>query len=84
MILPSKGISRERSLIGIGSFILANIDTPRSSSELWHSYNKDQSSGYISFEWFCLAISLLFSMGLVDVIGGLLGRGGGSGVQAAE
>lgn len=74
MILPTKGISPERSLIAIGSFVLANIDAPRSPSELWHSYNHQTTSGYVAYEWFCLTFSLLYAMDLVEMSGGLLKR----------
>lgn len=74
MILPTKGISPERSLIAIGSFVLSNIEPPRSPSEVWHSYNQSGPRSYVTYDWFCLAISLLFAMGLVEMSGDLLGR----------
>ncbi|MGJ9406342.1 ABC-three component system middle component 6 [Nesterenkonia aurantiaca] len=74
MILPTKGIAPERSLIAVGSLVLENLDTARSPSELWHLCNVQEESSYIAYEWFCLAISLLYAMGLVDKSNGLLER----------
>lgn len=74
MILPTKGISPERSLIAIGSFVLANAESPRSPSEIWHSYVRSGPRSYVTYEWFCLAVSLLFAMDLVEMSGDLLER----------
>lgn len=77
MILPTKRISAERSLLGVGARLLTHATEPKSVSQLWHDYRRDVESGAgrpVGFDWFVLALDLLFTMGLVELSGDLIMR----------
>lgn len=76
MMLPTKGISPDRSLIAVGSHVLAELKSEgaKSSVELWHSCNRRPGSAYVGYDWFCLALSLLYSLGLIGLRDGLIRR----------
>ena len=74
VILPTKGITPDRSLIAIGSFVLVSLKSERSVVQLWQEYNEKHSSSYVSYDWFCLATSFLYSLGLVELVRGQLRR----------
>ena len=70
MILPTKGISPERSLLGIGAEILDIIKRPMSVSEVWTIYKRRTNRGqrdFVSFDWFILTLDLLYAMGAVSL-----------------
>lgn len=78
MLLPTKGLSPERALITIGAQILEDLDEPMSISSLWQrcraKYAQDTSSQRVTFDWFTMALSTLFTLNLValmdyDIIG---------------
>jgi hypothetical protein len=71
MILPSKHLSQERALLTVGSLILAHLESPRSVSELWeklreHRSRQDESLA-ISFDWFTLALTFLFTIQAIEL-----------------
>ncbi len=70
MILPTKGISVDRSLLAIGEAIVANLEQPRSVTEAWRDFQiewrQTQGSERVTFDWFALAVSMLYALGLVD------------------
>ena len=71
MILPSKHLSERRALISVGSLILAELESPRSVSELWEKVragrNDDDDRSAISFDWFTLAVTFLFAIQAVEL-----------------
>jgi ABC-three component (ABC-3C) system Middle Component 6 len=80
MILPSKKLSPENSLIYIGGKVLAVLDEPKTVSRVWEEfmnmYTKDQSVNIpqITYDWFVLALDLLFVLGAIDLSQGRLRR----------
>lgn len=70
MLLPSKGVSSERALITIGSELLPLLTDPVSITGLWERFKdlrgRRTSHEKITFDWFALALALLFSMGLIE------------------
>jgi hypothetical protein len=76
MILPAKHIPPERSLSGIGADILRALDTPRTVSETWTRMKmlRLESASPITFDWFVLAISWLYSISAVKLEDGMLSR----------
>jgi hypothetical protein len=74
VILPSKHIPTERALIGVGGQILALLATPSTVSGLWDRVRKQRSEAPIEYNWFILAIDLLFIIGAVQFDRGLLQR----------
>ena len=74
MILPTKHLRSESSLIYIGGIIQnALVSGPLSVDQLWRStksiycartYNND-----ITYDWFVLALSLLYEIGNITLVG---------------
>lgn len=70
MILPTKRIPEERALIRIGGDILVLLEEPRTISRLWNLLKeKRQKRGAkteITFDWFVLALDVLYSVGSIQ------------------
>jgi hypothetical protein len=79
MILPTKHLPPDRALLGIGAEILSQLMEPRSVSELWEAVQKarsrTQNTAPLSFDWFVLALNLLYAISAVDYSNDLLRRG---------
>ena len=41
MILPKKHINFSQSLLGLGSYVLRNLASPKSIDDLWRMYTED-------------------------------------------
>lgn len=69
MILPTKRIPEERALIRIGADILVLLDEPRTITRLWNlvkeKRQKRSSKTEITFDWFVLALDVLYSVGSI-------------------
>jgi hypothetical protein len=78
MILPSKHLRQDRSLIGVGAEILTLLERDRTVSSVWERVKSErgQNDGVpgISFDWFVLALDFLFTAGAVDFVDGRLRR----------
>jgi hypothetical protein len=75
MILPSKHIGPDRALLTIGAEILANLDRPHSVSVVWDKIRaRGGDHSRISYDWFLLALDLLFALGAVEYQSGALSR----------
>ena len=72
MILPSKHISQDQALIGVGAVILQHVDTPQTVTSLWESVCQHASIG--TFERFVLALDMLHIAGVISLEDGLLVR----------
>lgn len=66
MIMPTKHINFSESLLGFGSYILSNIDTPKSIDDLWKKYKSDlENKLYFakhSFDNFVLTVVFLYAI----------------------
>jgi hypothetical protein len=80
MILPSKKIRPENSLIYIGGKILDLLDEPKTVSQLWEEFKIKRMSDFnlkapeITYDWFVLALDLLFVLGTFELLQGKLHR----------
>ena len=72
MILPTKHISTNRSLLGLGAIVLKALHAPQTVSRLWERV-RGQSDA-LNFERFVLALDLLFALGAVEFSDGLVQR----------
>lgn len=72
MILPTKHISEDQALLGIGALLLTYLQRPQSVTSLWNDVRKHPSIG--TFQRFILALDFLYIMGTIDFKGGLLHR----------
>lgn len=69
MLLPTKGISAERALLTVGARLISVLDSPATVSGLWERFTRatqdSSSTSKITFDWFAIALSMLFAMNLV-------------------
>jgi len=76
MILPTKYLPHDRALITVGGAILGHLQEPRSVSALWDCVREAQVYGtadpLISFDWFVLALNLLYAMSAIDYRDGII------------
>lgn len=76
MILPSKHLSSDRALLTLGARLLRLLDEPRTVSSLWDSIRRRRDvrshQGPIAYEWFVLALDLLYAVKVVEMEKGLI------------
>ena len=72
MILPSKHVSQEGSLLGIGALLLDELDQPQTVTSLWERAREDGAVG--TFERFVLGVDMLYIIGAVRLKNGLIER----------
>jgi len=69
MILPTKHINFSQSLLGLGAYILSQLNSPKSIDELWEAYLIDYSNKvYLAkqdFDNLIKALIFLYSIGSV-------------------
>jgi len=71
MILPTRHIATNASLIAIGALILRSMrGSSRSVNEVWVDLRDE--SGVVTFDRFCLAVTFLYTLGIVEHHGGEL------------
>ena len=75
MILPSKHLAQERSLLTLGAWVLERLDRPKTVSELWGEMRLAQADGVgIPFDWFVLSLDLLAAVRAVHMEAGRIQR----------
>ena len=76
MILPAKHLRHDRALLDVGADILEELGESRTVSELWERVRVTRATrvrvGLLSFDWFVLALSLLFAISALDLTNGVL------------
>jgi hypothetical protein len=81
MILPGKHMKQDRALLAVGGDILAVLREPMTVSALWDSTRslraERQGASPLSFDWFVLALSLLYAISAIRHQGDYLVRSGG-------
>lgn len=73
MILPSKVVDLDKSLIGIGGVIIQLLKNPLTVSKLWEATKKRMEIN--SFEYFTLTLDFLYTIGAVSFKNGRVYRG---------
>ncbi len=69
MILPSKSIPSEKSLIVVGGRVLGLLQqSPLTVTSVWTEFRANESSAQapVSFEWFVLSLDMLYALGAID------------------
>ena len=80
MILPSKHLPQDRALLTVGGQVLGFLTRPKTVSALWeelrvHPKGIDVSlSRSISYDWFLLALDLLYALEAIKFENGLVTR----------
>ena len=72
MIIPTKHITIENSLLGIGAELLQRMNKPKTVSTLW-----DQSKsikGIKSYEVFTLTLDFMYLLGVIEFNKGFVRR----------
>ena len=73
MILPGKHLKADRALLTVGGEILEVMGESTTVSMLWERVRAGrslrESASPLSFDWFVLALSLLYSVGAIDLHG---------------
>lgn len=72
MILPTKHISPDNSLLGVGATILQNLRREQTSVRLWEQVRAMPNIG--NYERFILALDLLFALDAISLEEGLIRR----------
>ena len=77
MILPTKHIRPERALLTLGADLLGFLREPMTVSRLWDDIRTSRSdrngrAAPINYDWFVLALDLLFMVGAVEFERGLI------------
>lgn len=72
MILPTKHISQDEALLGVGATVLMHLQQPMTVSGLWERLRSEPNVG--TFERFVLAANLLHMIGAIDMKSGLIVR----------
>ena len=80
MILPSKHLGRDRALLTIGGEVLGILNEPKTVSRVWDELKSEKArktakSPIITFDWFVLALDLLFLLNAIEMDQGRLRRG---------
>ncbi|MEZ4447871.1 MAG: ABC-three component system middle component 6 [Nannocystaceae bacterium] len=70
MILPTKHLREDRTLLAIGADVLRLLGESKTVSRLWDDFQRrrddDDANSTVTYDWFVLALDLLFALGLVD------------------
>ena len=78
MILPTKHLRPERSLLAISGEVLSVLDEPKTVSRIWEEFSKSRSRerdrAPVSYDWFVLSLDLLFILGAVGFRAGRVER----------
>jgi hypothetical protein len=78
MILPTKRLPQDRALLTLGAEILGILDEGKTVSRVWDEVKMARLSkaaaSPITFDWFSLALAMLFMMGAISIEAGKLRR----------
>ncbi|WP_424628520.1 ABC-three component system middle component 6 [Bradyrhizobium sp. SYSU BS000235] len=76
MILPGKHIKQDRALIAVGGDILSVLDRAMTVSSIWRKVQvmraTREDASPVSFDWFILALTLLYAISALDRDGDLI------------
>jgi hypothetical protein len=76
LITPTKGIAPQRALLTVAAQIMRILDEPMTTSTAWRKLadwrDRNGAKMPISFDWFALALSVLYGVGLVHLEDGIL------------
>jgi hypothetical protein len=78
MILPTKRLSPDRSMLALGGEILRLLYEPKTVSRLWEEFcqMRDRLSGRrnVTFSWFVLALDFLYAVRAIETERGRIQR----------
>ena len=69
MILPTKHLSANRALLQVGAKLICLLDEPKTVSRLWEELRQTGDGmlekAHLTYDWFILALDLLYIMNVV-------------------
>jgi len=78
MILPTKHLRSDRALISVASEILQLVKRKSTVSSLWNDLQEKHKVflryGDVPYDWFVLALDLLYLIGMIEEQGGFIKR----------
>ncbi|WP_417374894.1 ABC-three component system middle component 6 [Gimesia maris] len=76
MILPTKHLPPDRSLLGVGAEVLLLLDRPKTVSRLWKDIqqHRGESANRLPFDWFILSLNFLYTIDAIQMDRGRLTR----------
>lgn len=80
MILPTKKLPPENSLVYLGGEVLRLLDEPKTISRVWQEFQESRTRKLgldmcdVPFDWFVLALDLLKLLDAIDLRQGRLER----------
>ncbi|WP_390630249.1 ABC-three component system middle component 6 [Roseiconus lacunae] len=76
MILPSKHVPVERSLLGLGADVLSHLSEPKTTSRLWDEIRASEHATKkpVPYDWFILALSFLYTIDAIEFHKGRIRR----------
>lgn len=80
MILPTKHIRPDRSLVGLGGDVIGALERPITMSKLWDAIRRrrsaDNAGAVVDYRWFVLALDLLYTVHAIEIERGVIRRAG--------
>lgn len=72
MILPTKHVSLDNSLLGAGAVVLSLLSEPMTTTGIWERVKHAPEIG--TYSRFVLTLDFLYAMGAIDMAEGLIIR----------
>ncbi len=74
MILPTKRLGVDRALLTVGGEIIRLLNEPKTVSRIWEELKRVRTAQgkrhSLSYDWFVLALDLLYAIGAIQLEGG--------------
>jgi len=74
MILPTKRLNQDRSLLYIGAEVLRLLPEPKTVSRLWDDLKRSRvtasEGALVTYDWFVLVLAFLFALGGIELVRG--------------
>lgn len=72
MILPTKHIPLDRSLLGAGAVLLQLLETPQTPTAIWDLAR--HAPEIAAYGRFVLTLDFLYAVGAIELVDGLVGK----------
>jgi len=72
MILPTKHVSLDKSLLGAGAVVLPMLSEPMATTGIWERVKHAPEIG--TYSRFVLTLDFLYAIGAIDMVEGLIIR----------
>jgi hypothetical protein len=76
MILPSKRLRIDLSILGSGCEILMHLNEPKPVSRVWDEIKKTEieksNDSKITYDWFVLSLDFLYLLGVIEIDDGII------------